>query len=80
MALKQIMSLFISPRLYPMTPNLIAEVIVELTWMIAHFDFAREQTGLNDEPSPELKRAKKLLEKLETLSPPPAEQGEQDNA
>ena len=47
-----------------MTDELIAEVIVELTWMIAHFDWAREQTGLNDEPSPELKRAKKLLDRL----------------
>lgn len=47
-----------------MTDDLKAEVIVELTWMIAHFDWAREQTGLNTEASPELKRAKALLEKL----------------
>ena len=44
--------------------SLVSEMVTHLTWMVAHFDFAREQTGLNDEISPELKAAKEFLAKL----------------
>lgn len=44
--------------------DLTSEMITHLTWMIAHFDYARGQTGLNDEISPELKAAKAFLAKL----------------
>jgi hypothetical protein len=39
-------------------------VIKTLKWMIAHFDFMKQQTGLNDVDSPELAEAKELLMEL----------------
>ena len=36
-----------------------------LDWMIKHFDFMNEQTGLEAEDSPELKEAKELLAEME---------------
>jgi hypothetical protein len=39
-------------------------IIATLDWMIAHFDFMNEQTGLEAEDSPELKEAKDLLAEL----------------
>jgi len=41
-----------------------SEIIETLEWMIKHFDFMNSQTGIDGEDSPELKKAKKLLEKL----------------
>lgn len=35
-----------------------------LDWMIKHFDFMNQQTGLHTEDSQELKDAKELLEEL----------------
>jgi len=47
-----------------MTPDLKQRTITTLDWMIAHFDFMNEQTGLEAEDSPELKEAKDLLAEL----------------
>jgi len=50
-----------------MDPKLKQRIINTLTWMIAHFDFMKEQTGLNNEDSPKLKEVKELLRELEAL-------------
>ena len=47
-----------------MTEPLKQRAIKTLKWMIAHFDWANEQTELHAEDSPELKEAKAVLEEL----------------
>jgi hypothetical protein len=39
-------------------------IIHHLNWMIETFDFQNEQTGIEQEDSPDLKDAKILLEEL----------------
>jgi hypothetical protein len=42
----------------------IERIIYHLTWMIETFDFQNEQTGIEQDDSPDLKDAKILLEEL----------------
>lgn len=44
-----------------------AGVVQHLSWMIAHFEWAREQTGLSQPESPELAAAKQFLTRCKEL-------------
>ena len=48
-------------------PEIIDSMISTLEWMIAHFKWAHEQTGLGGDYSPELQRAIALLDELKKL-------------